>query len=305
MNNNWVDECLRLFREVSVEKAILFAKSRLPSKLYKFQKLDDDDYTLNNLKNGNYYLANIYNANDCYECYPTINFDRHVRYLIRNDILRMEEDGYKVSDQEKKGIELSYDPFNTFVEILKNRKLDILISKEEYRKQQHENANSTFKIIKDNVRIYSFTERNDSTVMWSHYADNHRGICLEYDTNTFTLDIPLFPVTYSDDRYDMTDFPEFKGVASLTMMYKGVLTKAKDWSYEKEWRLIYHLNPKDDNGDHTILKAPLPTAIYIGSMFENNPPYKIENFYKIAESLKIPIRQMAIEHTKYSMIPKE
>ncbi len=29
-------------------------------------------------------------------------------------------------------------------------------------------------------RIYCLTPDADSTLMWSHYADNHRGICLEF-----------------------------------------------------------------------------------------------------------------------------
>jgi DUF2971 family protein len=31
-------------------------------------------------------------------------------------------------------------------------------------------------------RLYCLTPDPCSTLMWSHYADNHRGICLEFDT---------------------------------------------------------------------------------------------------------------------------
>jgi hypothetical protein len=29
-------------------------------------------------------------------------------------------------------------------------------------------------------RIYCLTPKADSTLMWSHYADNHCGVCLEF-----------------------------------------------------------------------------------------------------------------------------
>src|ERR1700704_3968385 len=31
-------------------------------------------------------------------------------------------------------------------------------------------------------RIYCLTPIPHSILMWSHYADNHRGVCLEFDT---------------------------------------------------------------------------------------------------------------------------
>jgi hypothetical protein len=42
-------------------------------------------------------------------------------------------------------------------------------------------------IVIDHHRLYCLTPEPCSTLMWSHYADNHRGICLEFDTGN-----PLF-----------------------------------------------------------------------------------------------------------------
>jgi hypothetical protein len=33
-------------------------------------------------------------------------------------------------------------------------------------------------------RIYSLSARPDSQLMWGHYADHHRGVCLEFDVRT-------------------------------------------------------------------------------------------------------------------------
>jgi hypothetical protein len=49
--------------------------------------------------------------------------------------------------------------------------------------------------------------------MWSHYADHHRGFCIEYDleslgdSNHFFRK-NLYPVLYSADLYDLSPFVE-------------------------------------------------------------------------------------------------
>jgi hypothetical protein len=83
-------------------------------------------------------------------------------------------------------------------------------------------------------RIYCLTPDADSTLMWSHYADNHRGICLE-----FGVDNPLFSnaleVVYAP-IYPLWIPHEFEAQQARTI--EMILTKAEDWRYEKEFRLI-------------------------------------------------------------------
>lgn len=83
-----------------------------------------------------------------------------------------------------------------------------------------------------------FSERMSSPVMWAHYADNHRGVCLEFDVTAENI----FKVTYKSRKL-------FKGISLET--YRNHVnhgnirevygTKAKDWAYEKEWRLLVGL----------------------------------------------------------------
>jgi hypothetical protein len=83
-------------------------------------------------------------------------------------------------------------------------------------------------------RIYCLTPHPDSTLMWSHYAENHRGICLE-----FTTDNPLFgsalAVIYRSDYPEWTlhefESPQRRAIEML-------LTKAEDWRYEDEYRIV-------------------------------------------------------------------
>lgn len=80
-------------------------------------------------------------------------------------------------------------------------------------------------------RVYCLAEDPLSILMWSHYAAKHTGICLE-----FHLGNPLFmkvlPVEYQDD------FPDIDPSEMYDRVDEAVLTKAKCWEYEKEFRLI-------------------------------------------------------------------
>jgi len=83
-------------------------------------------------------------------------------------------------------------------------------------------------------RIYCLTPHADSTLMWSHYADKHRGVCLE-----FCVDKPLFSqalqVIYASE-YPLWLPHEFETQQERTA--EMILTKAGEWRYENEFRLI-------------------------------------------------------------------
>lgn len=80
-------------------------------------------------------------------------------------------------------------------------------------------------------RIYCLTPFPDSTLMWSHYASNHRGICLEFDKNNPLIEHAR-PVRYR------STYPEWIPQSSKENGLDLVLTKSIDWSYEREFRII-------------------------------------------------------------------
>ncbi len=89
----------------------------------------------------------------------------------------------------------------------------------------------------DKRGVSCFTESNDNLLMWSHYAEGGRGMCLEFSTAdplfekshkvTYTDSIPtirLGTILCDDDFDQVTEF--FK-------------TKSSHWRYEAEWRVIH------------------------------------------------------------------
>ena len=164
--------------------------------------------------------------------------------------------------------------------------------------------------------IACFSEDVKSILMWSHYADSHKGFALEYDFQP-TLTKPLekgalFPVVYSDERLDASvyitwEFLRIMGVASrnpdITSAFKVALHKSRLWEYEREWRLV-------DPGPHDpIHPVPSvihyrPVAIYYG---ERIPKDKMERLHNIAEAKGIREYKMTVDETArgYEMIGKE
>lgn len=85
------------------------------------------------------------------------------------------------------------------------------------------------------IGIFSVTPVIDNILMWSHYADSHKGFCIGFDS------IKLFEqlaggggeVLYSKD------YPIISPVEPREQQYlKQVLTKSVHWAYEIEYRLV-------------------------------------------------------------------
>ncbi len=88
------------------------------------------------------------------------------------------------------------------------------------------------------AKVACFAKRHDSMYFWSHYANSHKGICLEYSFKT-SLDLIAKPeeVQYcpSDNRRDL-----IRKFYSETLLGGGdflYMTKSEDWEREKEVRI--------------------------------------------------------------------
>jgi len=67
-----------------------------------------------------------------------------------------------------------------------------------------------FEMPTDVLRAAAFTECGiNSLPMWAHYANNHRGYCVSYDTKDMDNSLMFsctMPIQYSDKRIDITKY---------------------------------------------------------------------------------------------------
>jgi len=119
-------------------------------------------------------------------------------------------------------------------------------------------------------RVASFSSKPCNTKMWSLYADKNRGICLEYSFNPVLHKIAnfIYPVFYLDEPIEDTYLPDSDEKLNLAVL-KSILSKAKDWEYEAEWRIVFYIGYKSNENRIQLIGIPKPTTIYLGYKFIN------------------------------------
>lgn len=102
------------------------------------------------------------------------------------------------------------------------------------------------------VGICSFSLKLEEPLLWSHYADEHRGICLTYQfPEEFLIDRENQVVGVSKTEYGknpLTDWfienipeeygKEFEDHFTTELLKKVLIIKSESWAYEKEARII-------------------------------------------------------------------
>jgi len=90
--------------------------------------------------------------------------------------------------------------------------------------------------------LISVSKTAQNTVMWAHYADEHKGVVIgvnfdEVFPNTSKVrGIVMNPVEYSKKRPVIDILADPDGVVIRNQYLKMLSTKSTDWSYEKEFR---------------------------------------------------------------------
>ena len=90
--------------------------------------------------------------------------------------------------------------------------------------------------------VCCFSTIPDSLLMWSHYADHHRGVVFVFEQQFEPEPFFAFPVNYTEERppVDITRI----ATDGPTAIRNAILTKAAVWSYEAEMRMFeYRVAP--------------------------------------------------------------
>ena len=184
--------------------------------------------------------------------------------------------------------------------------------------------------LKDLAYMTCFSETNDNSLMWSHYAKQHEGMCVEYDfkklkNNGFDILKHLFPVVYCDKRIIKRNMKSliqsleelgkaidgsyvYEGEEALDDILPLFLTKAKVWEYEREWRLLYtkmHMYEYDDKVLYQgNIEMQCISAVYFG--YRTDPEIKkniIEICQRISNSSNIiRIFQAKLDNEGYDIL---
>jgi hypothetical protein len=124
--------------------------------------------------------------------------------------------------------------------------------------------------------IFCTATNKDSLLMWSHYADHHRGVVLELQPN-LEKDSALLasrPVHYSNERplmyrsaRDMVERALFMSAEDVAnaLLRSLIYTKSLEWEYEGEFRLaIPRFVPQGASAAYLDLYPDELSRVYFG-----------------------------------------
>ncbi|MGD0886417.1 MAG: DUF2971 domain-containing protein [Thermodesulfovibrionales bacterium] len=120
----------------------------------------------------------------------------------------------------------------------------------------------------DKIGLLSLTKKCDDILMWSHYADGHKGLCLEFSKQVIDANYYCGKVTYSNDYLSFKEFNKAMDATHednyIVMGECLLFRKSKHWDYECEWRIIYP--DRIEPGGNRLLDYPpqMLTGIIFG-----------------------------------------
>ena len=263
---------------------------KLPQKLYKYRSFGINSLRL--LSKAEICYANPRRFNDPLDCDPTVQVDTDLA-SIEKLCFRMLA---KAHGKEKALKEMRNHRHMS-------RECGDSMSDPKVKKYYMRRLGSEIKQLVDaemgKCGVLSLSERWDCPLMWSHYADEHRGLCIEYDMNDNCCS-HIKPVDYRRPRsIKITELMRWKlhssPEAEQNVLDTYFFAKASQWRYEKEWR--------DIHSSHGVKQAPFRiSGVYFGlrcdaavrtsivKLFAKSIPIAFYDLYPLEDSFRLKRR---------------
>lgn len=124
--------------------------------------------------------------------------------------------------------------------------------------------NRVFSELKAKLGVLCFSANPTNILMWSHYANNHKGIVYEFELDLFSNRMTSsfegvnYKVEYPEDNnYELLSYTLI-GEERKKQFVKELTIKAKDWAYEEEYRMI----DIEKSGNKNFNKSSLASIIF-------------------------------------------
>ncbi len=282
-----------------LKKSILSSEGGKFYKYYNFNSLVKNPLQMNSFEKGKLWASVPTAFNDPYDCMaqPFLKENNSLNQyeLFQNEIKKIELHSKEFSKSQSEFIKNA-------IQNLSRTDLDKICLDYNIEFPSISNDESIMNYWKNRYYVVCFSTNLKSILMWSHYAKNHTGFCLEFSPDEIFFEIPdsiigvalkelideavqkgyqknvaishyqkqtshkvnnIYPVCYFKDP------EEFRSALNGKTIELSSLLKYQDWSYENEWRIVY---PKEGVGipeDCNFFNSN-PTAIYLGSHFQES-----------------------------------
>lgn len=206
--------------------------------LFKYQPINE--YLIENLTKKQLFFRDPREYNDV--------FDSTMNVYAKGPIEKWIECGIRIN---KTMNELKGDPLKTREEVEED--VDVMIINEELKKVENSDDYKKDKL-DDSYRPLTccFCKNADNMLMWSHYANSHKGVCLvfkaKYKTipmdncKGYSLTINSEPRSINKVKYKTNLLGPINQIDDMlgnrVKTFEFFTTKSKCWKYEKEYRIF-------------------------------------------------------------------
>lgn len=231
----------------------------LPNKrVFKYHRINKFLYDL--LINNEIWFSNPFSFNDPFDCNLTIDCNNTPEQIRKY---------YKIANWKK-----SAETDKQIQRLIATSFQD----KEAFQKKINEISKKTI----GKLGLSCFTQTKDNLLMWAHYTEDHKGVCLEFDhTKDEAFFTPFKKVTYVK-AYPIYNYYNDKNNVVAQLM----LHKSSHWKYEKEIRLIkkksgiYSFNPESLIGIYFGDRTSEEQIQTILKLVRERQKYNQTKFYK-------------------------
>lgn len=148
--------------------------------------------------------------------------------------------------------------------------------------------------------VFSLSKRYDDELLWAHYANSHKGFCIEYNLERLlSKQNPkhhFFDIQYTNEIPNL-DFSQIVGQSGSNELVKIMLGyKSKRWEYENELRII------TEKQKEIIYDFRAVEAIYFGL---KTPNEEINTVMKTLQGRKIKYFKMHLKPNSFQLEAKQ
>lgn len=253
-------------------------------RLYKYMSYNTN--TISSLVNGEFWCAKPQTFNDPLDCGLQL-----LTEMTTEAFIKVLEEYLKIVKDQKDRVKE-----RAFQAVIREAKRGEIPPTEILNKLAELERDDLAKKIQQ-IGILSLSEVNDNILMWSHYAQQHRGLCVELPRvaeNMLAKNECTLPVRYSVKKPIISVNEQVLGDESLKKEIKRslVYTKSADWAYEREWRFVA------EQGNRTIKLDTKVASIIFGFKM---PVQHRRTIINILKGSKVKFKEAVLKHDEFGI----
>ncbi len=236
----------------------------MTSRLYKYRSLASEcerERVKQIVVESKIWFASPSDFNDPFDCSirPTFDGDESMRcrYWGNAVAFQLGQAGYYELEPEftPRAMRGLINPFEEVLKRARNREIDVkpeflesTLAENMARDSAQEERRKILTSLQEGIHqlgVLSLSTCNDELLLWSHYADSHCGLCLEFAVEPNTAPFGSSNFSSADRVNYQEEFPDISLYETDVNVWRRsvLLAKALQWEYEREYRCIDPAGP--------------------------------------------------------------